>query len=114
MTLDSLSNFKLQMNKIEQLQTMLMESPDDNFLNYALALENVKAKNYDQAISIFEKLTISASNYLATYLHYGNLLVDINQPEKAAVIYQKGIKVASNQKNIKARQELEQALFLID
>lgn len=102
------------MNKVEQIQNLLLESPDDNFLNYALALEYVKANNFDLAIALFEKLTAVAPNYLATYLQYGNLLAEINQHDKAALIYQKGIEVASSQKNTKAQQELQQAFFLLD
>lgn len=102
------------MSKIEQLQNLLIETPTDSFLNYALALEFVKANEHAKAEVIFDKLIRHDANYLATYLQYGNLLAIIGNNEKAACIYEMGIKIAAAQNNIKTRQELEQALFLLD
>jgi tetratricopeptide (TPR) repeat protein len=102
------------MSKIKQLQELLKENPDDTFLNYALALEHVKLNNNEIAAHIFDILIINESQYLATYLQYGNLLAQIGQNIKAENIYKRGIEVATLQNNLKAKQELEQALFLLD
>jgi tetratricopeptide (TPR) repeat protein len=102
------------MSKINQLQNLLRETPDDSFLNYALALEYTKINSFEEATIIFENLLLNDPDYLATYLHYGNLLAQLGQNEKAAGIYQKGIVIAEKQNKIKTRQEIEQALFLLD
>jgi tetratricopeptide (TPR) repeat protein len=102
------------MSKIEQLLEFLKENPDDTFYHYALALEYLKVKELTLAISIFEKLIMENPNYLATYYQYGNLLADIGQNELAEEIFKKGITIASIQNNHKTRQELEQAMFLLE
>jgi tetratricopeptide (TPR) repeat protein len=100
--------------RVEQLQKMLLETPNDSFLIYALALEWIKQNKINEALEAFEKLTINAPDYLATYLFYGNLLTEVNQPIKASEMYNKGIQVAKSQKNNKAAQELNQALLFLD
>jgi tetratricopeptide (TPR) repeat protein len=102
------------MSKIEQLLEFLKENPDDTFYRYALALEYVKVKELTLAKNIFEKLIIEEPNYLATYYQYGNLLADMGHNELAEEIFKKGIAIASMQNNHKTRQELEQAMFLLD
>ena len=102
------------MSKIEQLQEFLKENPEDAFINYAIALEHVKLNHKDQANQLFHSLTIKHPDYLPTYLQYGNLLVEIGEQEQATIIYEKGIAVALSQKNLKAKGELEQALFMLD
>ena len=101
-------------NRVAQLENMLLETPNDSFLIYALALEWIKLNKIKDALAAFEKLTLIAPDYLATYLHYGNLLAEANKLEKAAEIYNKGIAVAQAQKNNKAKQELNQALLFLD
>lgn len=100
--------------RVKQLQQMLLETPNDSFLIYALALEWIKQNKINEALEAFEKLTINDPNYLATYLFYGNLLAEVNQLTKAAEMYNKGIEVAQSQKNSKAAQELNQALLFLD
>lgn len=102
------------MSKIEQLHEFLKENPDDSFLRFALALEFIKAVNYDEALKLFKLLVEQDPDYLATYLHYGNLLGATGNTSMAEKIYAQGIAVAKAQSKIKARQELEQALFLLD
>lgn len=102
------------MSKIEQLSEFLKENPDDAFINYALALEYIKINHKEKAIELFKFLVSKEPNYLATYLHYGNLLAEIGETTQAASIYEKGIVVAGSQNNMKAKGELEQALFILD
>jgi Flp pilus assembly protein TadD len=102
------------MSKIEQLKELLKENPNDTFLNYALALEQVKLHNYNEAVIIFQLLVKNEPKYLATYLQLGNLLSELGQNKQAEDIYLKGIEIAISQNKQKAKQELEKALFLLD
>lgn len=102
------------MSKINQLLEFLKENPKDPFINYALALEYCKLNNFEKANELFQLLTLHHPDYLATYLHYGNLLAQSGKSEEASVIYTKGIEVALAQKNMKAKGEIEQALWMLD
>lgn len=102
------------MTKIEQLQELLKENQKDTFLRYALALEYVKIKEFSLAQNIFQELIIEDPDYLATYFQYGNLLAETGHIQPAEVIFKKGIEIATAQNKHKTRQELEQALFLLD
>ena len=102
------------MTNIEHLNELLKENKKDTFLLYALALEHVKINDFLKAKNIFQQLIIEDPNYLATYFQYGNLLAQIGDLKLAEVIFKKGIDIATTQNKIKTRQELEQALFLLD
>jgi tetratricopeptide (TPR) repeat protein len=87
------SNFVF-MSRIFQLQQFLEESPDDNFLIHALALEFVKEGKEDKAAECFTKNLISNPAYIATYYHYGKLLERTGEPDKAIDIYREGMEIA--------------------
>lgn len=102
------------MSKIKQLQELLKENPKDAFLRYALALEHVKQKELSLAKNIFEELIQEEPDYLATYFQFGNLLAETGDYALAEQTFKKGIEVATQQNKLKTRQELEQAMFLLD
>ena len=52
--------------RIAKLQAFLKESPDDCFLNHALALEYIKSGNETEARLLFEKNMAFDTNYVAT------------------------------------------------
>lgn len=80
--------------RIEQLTAFLSESPSDNFLIHALALEYAKAGDFNNAKAYFEKNLALDKSYIATYYHLGKLYEN-NGMEKAAIdIYHKGMQVA--------------------
>ncbi|WP_190277301.1 hypothetical protein [Taibaiella lutea] len=82
------------MSRIFQLQQFLKESPGDNFLMHALALEFLKEGDDEEATKCFEQNLISNPSYVATYYHYGKLLERIGKPDEAISIYGKGMEAA--------------------
>jgi tetratricopeptide (TPR) repeat protein len=94
------------MNRIEQLQSFLAESPDDNFLIHALALEFVKQGDEQSALSSFLKNLENSPAYVPTYYHLGKLYERIDETEKAIEIYQKGMEAAKNAGDNHAFSEL--------
>lgn len=82
------------MNRIEQLQHFLKESPDDNFLIHALALEYVKSGDEKQARHYFEQNLAKAPQYIATYYHLGKLMERTGAHEEAIRIYAAGMEQA--------------------
>ncbi|MEY4003622.1 MAG: hypothetical protein RIT07_1664 [Bacteroidota bacterium] len=99
------------MNRIAQLMNFLKESPDDPFLNYALATEYVSAGNDQQAESIFQDLLEKHPDYIATYYHLGKLLERKTDKEGAILIYEKGIEKAKKSGERHSLSELQSALL---
>src|SRR5690349_14586482 len=82
------------MNRIEQLKSFLEESPGDNFLTHALALEYVKQGDEQSALSFFLANLENSEAYVPTYYHLGKLYERLGDTQKAADIYEKGMAVA--------------------
>jgi tetratricopeptide (TPR) repeat protein len=99
------------MNRIEQLLTFLKESPEDAFLNYALATEYVGLGDDDKAEDIFRTLLEKHPDYIATYYHLGKLLERKAAKEEAILIYEKGIEIAKKSGERHSLSELQSALL---
>lgn len=102
------------MNRIEQLQAFLKDSPDDAFLNYALATEHVSAGDDAQAEEIFKNLLTTHPGYIATYYHLGKLLERKGQKEAAMDIYRAGIEKAKQTGERHSLSELQSALLELE
>jgi len=97
-------------SRIEQIKAFLKDSPEDSFLNYALAIEYIGLQDFKGAKALFEKLLINAPDYTATYYHYGKLLLKEGEKEKAMEIFTTGIKHAEQNKELHTTAELRSAL----
>ncbi len=95
--------------RIEKLKTFLIQSPNDCFLNHALALEYVKLGNEEEAQKLFEHNLNNDAQYVATYYHLGKLLERIGQTENAISIYEKGMQVAKAVNDMHSYNELQGA-----
>jgi tetratricopeptide (TPR) repeat protein len=98
-------------DRIEQLKRFLAQTPDDNFLVYALALEYTNAGEYKLAEALFQTLLVKYPDYIATYYHYGKLLELMGRPHLALEQYLGGISVAERQKDSKSLRELREAHY---
>ncbi len=101
-------------NRLQQIENMLKDEPNDSFLTYALALEYAKANELYKAIEIIEKLLNKDENYLGAYYQLGKLYEETLQTDHAIGAYKRGILIARQQNNKKAISELNQALFLLE
>ena len=96
--------------RIEKLLAFLMESPNDNFLHHALALEYVKEGDDGQARQRFEQNLNEQPDYVATYYHFGKLLERTGDQPGAIAIYEKGMEIARTAKDMHTYSELQNAL----
>jgi tetratricopeptide (TPR) repeat protein len=99
------------MSRIAQLLIFLKESPDDPFLNYALATEYVGMGEDEKAEGIFHALIEKHPDYIATYYHLGKLLERKADKENAILIYEKGIEKAKKLQERHSLSELQSALL---
>lgn len=97
------------MDRIAQLKAYLAESPGDSFLKHALALEYIKLQEDAVAREVFEELLAADPGYVGSYYHLGKLLERIGQGEAAVAVYEKGMSVAREKKDMHAYNELQAA-----
>lgn len=95
--------------RIEKLKEFLKASPADCFLNHALALEYVKLGNDEEARKLFETNINNDSSYVATYYHLGKLLERMGVQQEAIAIYEQGMKIAREAKDMHTYNELQGA-----
>ena len=102
------------MNRIEQLEIFLLETPNDAFLNYALATEYVSMGDDEKAEFIFRDLLEKNPDYVATYYHLGKLLERKQQKNEAMDIYRIGIEKAKAKGEQHSLSELQSALLELE
>lgn len=104
----------MQKSRLEQLLNFLKENPEDDFLNYALAMEYIGLADTDKALKLLQNLQQKSPDYLATYYQLGKILEQRNEILQALIIYQKGLEIAIAQKEKRTASELQSAIDLLD
>jgi Tfp pilus assembly protein PilF len=97
------------MDKIEKLKSFLVSTPDDPFLNHALALEYIKLGREGEARKLFLDLLTRDPSYIGTYYHLAKLLERAGETENAKTWYERGIHVAKQAGDQHALNELQAA-----
>lgn len=97
-----------------QLQALLVDFPDDPFIKYGIAMEEVSAEDLDAALKSFEKLIEEHADYVPAYLQAGQIAARLENYLLAREIYTKGIVVAKKAKDFKASGEMEQFMDALD
>jgi len=100
-------------DRIQQLIRFVQEEPDEPFNVYALAMEFLNGQP-QEAKAYFDQLLAKFPDYLPTYYHAAALYADLDERDKAAELYEKGIELAQAQKNQKTLQELQRAQQAFD
>ena len=97
------------MDRVAKLKEFLAASPDDSFLQHALALEYIKAGNDVEARSLFENILQKDSGYIGSYYHLGKLLERNGDNSAAMDIYAVGMKEAKKAGDNHSYSELQGA-----
>ena len=97
------------MDRIAKIREYLKDSPNDNFLLHALALELIKAGDDAQARSIFEQILTASPSYIGSYYHLGKLLERTGETQAAIDWYEKGMAAAKLANDKHAYSELQSA-----
>ena len=95
--------------RIEVLKKYISEEPNDPFNHYALACEYL-GSNEERALILLKKVAKGFPEYLPTYYHLAQTLIEFEEEEEALSVFEKGIKLAEKQQNMKALRELKSAL----
>lgn len=102
------------MNRIDQLKQLLQNSPEDPFLQHALALEYIKIGDDALAKTLFQKLLEHDPTYVGSYYHLGKVHERLGEIPESITIYEKGIKVARTLGDHHALNELQAAINAIE
>lgn len=82
------------MDRISKLVQYLQATPNDSFLQHALALEYIKAGNDADARELFENILEKNPDYIGSYYHLAKLLERTDEIDLAKIWYEKGMEVA--------------------
>ena len=97
------------MDRVEKIRAMLKETPEDSFLQHAMALELIKLGNENEARNLFESLLEREPGYIGSYYHLAKLLERLGETCKAINVYEKGMGEAKKAGDNHALSELKSA-----
>ncbi|MDB5253710.1 MAG: hypothetical protein JWP27_2879 [Flaviaesturariibacter sp.] len=97
------------MDRIERLRQFLETSPDDSFVQHALALEYVKLGDDSRALDLFRTLLARDETYVGSYYHLAKLLERTGDDAGAVAVYEKGMEQARAAGDNHALSELRSA-----
>ena len=93
-------------DRLQQLLSLLKNSPNDSFINFAIAKEYENLGKDDIALEYYLQLVEKAPKYVGTYYHLGMHYEKLDELEKAFSTYKEGMKIAKSQGDQHAFNEL--------
>lgn len=94
---------------------MLEKEPDDLFTNYALGIEySNNSTELDKAEEQFKKVLMIDPDYIPAHYQLGKLFESQTNIPEALQYFKKGLELARIQKNNKATNEFNEAIFLLE
>ncbi len=102
------------MNRIEMLNDILAQNPNDAFARYGLAMEFSNSGDIERAVGEFGKLLLAHPDYTVGYFMAAQALVKAARNEEAKKMLAEGIVSASRTGNTHAQAEMEAMLTELD
>ncbi|MFB3776081.1 MAG: tetratricopeptide repeat protein [Bryobacteraceae bacterium] len=97
-------------DRLQALKDILARNPADALARYGLAMEYIKAGEYDLAVAEFRLLMELRPDHAYAYFHAGQTLEKLGRREEARQTYREGIEAAARKGDTHARDELQAAL----
>lgn len=92
---------------------MAAQDPTNILARYGLAMEYVKAGQFEKAVEAFQAVIGINPNYSAAYFHGGQTYEKLGMLDEAKAIYAQGIEVTTRTGDGHTRAELQGALDLL-
>ena len=102
------------MSRLEQLESMLAESPNDTFLRYAVAMELSSEEQHERSLAMHQTLMNDEPPYVPSFFMSGQQLADLERIDEAKSIVTEGISHAQTQGDTHAAAEMMQFLDSLD
>src|SRR5689334_17018294 len=93
--------------RIEMLNQILAENPNDAFARYGLAMEHANAGEIDTALAEFKKIIELNPDYTPAYQMAGQTLMRAARMDEARQMIEAGIASARRTRNQHAESELQ-------
>ena len=97
-------------SRLERLRQLVAEGSGDPFPLYGLAMECKRLGRIEEAIQTFGRLVELHPQYIPAYYQFGAALVSAGGIGQARETLARGIRIAEEQGNQHAREELVRAL----
>ncbi len=94
----------------ERIEAMLVESPDDQFLRYSLALELEKESAHEPSLELLAGLGRDVPPYVPAFFMAGQQLARLGRVARARAVLRQGIEEARTQQNAHAAGEMSEFL----
>ena len=78
-------------DRLDALQAMLADNPEDAFCLYGVAQEHLKAGSCDLAVAYFDKCLAADPNYLYAYYHKARAQEELDLMNEAAQTLRSGL-----------------------
>ena len=99
--------------RLQKLLEFIKEEPEDVFLKYALAMEYLGLKDFENAKNYFEDVIKVDKNHVAAYYQLGKIFESLNDETSAISIYEKGMEAAKLKNDTRSIREIRTALDII-
>lgn len=96
--------------RIDQLKKLLIAEPNDAFLNFGLAMELAKCREFDASLACFARVLEVDPNYVAAHFHKAKTLVTMGDVDAAKRELAAGIEHAGKIGELHAKGEMEEML----
>lgn len=103
----------MPIDRLEALKAILKDNPSDALARYGLAMECIKAGQFEAAVAEFQALIAIKPDHAYACFHAGQTLEKLGRPEDARSAYRKGLEAAERKGDAHARSELEAAIGLL-
>ena len=97
-------------NRLETLQAMVSQNPQDTFARYGLAMECMNSGDSAAANDHFRTLLERSADYVPAYLIYAQMLSRESRTQEARNVLAVGIAAAQRKGDQHARSEMESLL----
>lgn len=101
------------MSRLEKIQNLLRDDPEDVFLNYALALELDKGEQHEKSLELFHKLTGGTPPYVPAFFMAAQMLYRLDRCGEARDFLNQGIREARIQGDEHAAAEMSEYLEMM-
>ncbi len=101
------------MSRIEQLQEMLEQEPDDAFLRYALAMEYDSMGDSEQSLLIYRELMEQQPAHVDSFFRVAQIQVRLGETNEARTTLREGIELAREQQLHHTAAEMSELLQAI-
>jgi tetratricopeptide (TPR) repeat protein len=98
----------------ELLEEFVAQDPNDSFSRYALALELEKENKIGEALPQLREVIARDPALVAAYYQLGKMLTKTGSVDEAREIYRRGVVVATTAGDQRARNEMQEALDMLD